>query len=136
VARDPYTPPTSNVSAIAAPEHSPRRWWRYVVFALLAAPFLLVAACVGYIRYDIANVGSACAALKPGVAMADARSILAEHGLDKYAPDANSKFSNGVPANAPGLWFFAIPAAATMGDFSCGVTHDGHSVVKAEASGA
>jgi hypothetical protein len=135
VERNPYTPPTGNPGVGDPSEDRVKRWRRYAVFGLLGSPFLVVAACFGLIEYDIANVRSACAALKPGTSVNDVRAILSEHGLERHAPDANGNFPHDIPGRKAGTRFFAIPAASTMGDMSCGVTHDGVVIVEADARG-
>jgi hypothetical protein len=106
----------------------------FLVILLVAGPVVMFGTYVAYLFWDISNLKSACRALKPGTTIAEARKILADHRFTKDFPFVSKEFPNGIPAEVPGTWYFAIAAASTMGDDSCGITHDGTRIVSAEAS--
>jgi hypothetical protein len=129
-----YNPPVAPVATPRSPS-SPVRRWVYLVISLLAIPIVLIGSYIGYVEWDIANVRSVCRDLKPGVTISGARKIIADHGFAETFPYVSSGFPNGIPVEPPGTWWFAIPAATTMGDVSCGIHHNGKTILSAEASG-
>jgi hypothetical protein len=65
--------------------------------------------------------------------MSDARKILDKEGFGQYTDGLEPGLPHSVPAGED-TWYFAIPAAITMRDVSCGIWHDGKTVLGARES--
>jgi hypothetical protein len=89
----------------------------------------LIAAYAGFVKWDIWRVETICRKIHPATSLDSARSIIKSYGLGSYLPDPKSSYPNGVMDERKGSWFFAVPAGTTMGDWTCGIWHDGARVL-------
>ena len=104
------------------------RWYHGTLVAV-AIPVAAIATYIGFVDWDIHRVKVICEAIRPGSSMDSARSIIRAHGLGNYIPDSNGNYPNGVVDKKTGKWFFAVAAGSTLGDWTCGIRHDGRKVL-------
>ena len=103
--------------------------WYHGTIIVLAMPVAAIAAYVAFVDWDIHRVKLICAEIRPGSSIASAHSIIRAHGLGSFIPDPRGNFPNGVVDRKTGNWFFAVPAGSTLGDWTCGIRHDGNIVI-------
>ena len=98
----------------------------------LAIVVVPIAAYFAFVSWDIYRVRSICKAIRPGISVDAARLIVKDWGLESWLPKPDGAYPNGVRDDQDGTWFFAIPAASTMGDVTCGISHDGRVIVSVD----
>ena len=104
------------------------RWYHWTLVGL-GLPVLLIVAYISFVEWDIYRVKSICREIRPGASIEAARAVVRSYGLDRYLPDLKSAYPNGVRDTQTGGWFFAVPAGTTLGDWACGISHDGTTIL-------
>ncbi len=99
---------------------------------VVGLPLMALSAYAGLVFYDIHRVRELCPKLVPGTSVAAATNIVEDAGLGDWVKPIASSNVPGIFDEKTKTWFFAVPAATTMGDIGCGVTHDGHVVIAAQ----
>jgi hypothetical protein len=104
-----------------------------VVSAVALIPLAFVAWVVFQASLNWSGVRSACAEIKPGMTIEDAKRVFAKHQV-LLAP--HKKMTVPGVQISPSQYNWAIGVNATMGELACEVAHDGTKVNSAQMSGS
>ena len=98
----------------------------FKVAAAAISPFVIY---IAWMRWDIHQVASFCADVKPGATLASLAQIADEQGIHRHWVNA------GIFDEVQKDWVFYVPVASTFGEIACAVHHDKSVVVSTRMDG-